>query len=346
MKRTFMMCLFLVCTLAVLTAQTISNVRSELDPAGYYRITFDLSGKASEQYQIKFIPFSGSREVTDPKYASGSGIHKTVTPGKDLQVFWNPLLEGLSTANWQFRLSTVVISKNMVIVEGGSFSMGSDSGESDEKPVHRVTVSSFIIGKYEVTQKEWKEVMGNNPSQFMGDDLPVERVTWYDVVDYCNKRSLKEGLTPCYSGSGNSIVCNWNANGYRLPTEAEWEYAARGGKQSKGYTYSGSNDIGSVAWYNGNSSNATHAVGTKAANELGLYDMSGNVWEWCWDWYASYPSGLQNNPAGASYGSSRVLRGGGWNGNDCSCRVSNRDGSGPDYYIIYDSGVRVSRGFQ
>ena len=129
---------------------------------------------------------------------------------------------------------------------------------------------------------------------------PVICVSWYDAVDYCNWLSRKDGLLPAYSRGGNSIQCNFSANGYRLPTEAEWEYAATGGSSSRGYTYSGSNTIGNVAWYSGNSGLKPHPVGGKQANELGLYDMSGNVWEWCWDWYGDYPSRSQTDPTGVS----------------------------------------------
>jgi len=214
---------------------------------------------------------------------------------------------------------------NMVFVQGGTFQMGSNE-EADEKPIHTVTVNDFYIGKYEVTQKEWKEVMGKNPSNWKGDELPVERVSWYDAVEFCNKKSEKEGLQKCYSGSGKNITCNFNANGYRLPTEAEWEYAARGGNKSRDYTYSGSNSIGDVAWCSSNSGSKTHPVGKKQSNELGIYDMSGNVWEWCNDWYDSnyYSSSPRNNPPGASVGFRRVFRGGGWRGSAGDGRVADR----------------------
>ena len=205
--------------------------------------------------------------------------------------------------------------QNMVYVEGGTFCMGSENGKYDnEKPVHEVTVSSFYMGKYEVTQAEYQAVMGSNPSDFKGNNRPVENVSWYDAVEYCNRLSKKEGLTPCYSGSGKNITCNWNANGYRLPTEAEWEYAARGGINKDDYKYSGSNDINEVAWYEGNSGGKPHDVGTKKANSLGIYDMRGNVNEWCWDWYDGgyYSKSPRINPTGASAGSFRVRRGGCW----------------------------------
>jgi len=218
-----------------------------------------------------------------------------------------------------------------IFVKGGTFRMGSTNGNYDEKPVHSVTVSDFCISQYEVTQKEWQEIMGTNPSKFKGDNLPVENVSWYDAVAYCNALSTAEGLTPCYSGSGTNIACDWNANGYRLPTEAEWEFAARGGSTGSPTTYAGSNNIDEVAWYDGNSGSKTHDVGTKKPNELGIYDMSGNVREWCWDWYGDYSSGSQSNPRGASSGSYRVLRGGSWDYCADYCRVANRYYGCPDY---------------
>lgn len=202
----------------------------------------------------------------------------------------------------------------MMYVKGGTFTMGATSeqgsdADSDEKPTHRVTLSNFYIGKYEVTQALWKAVMGNNPSNWKGDNLPVETVSWYDCQTFIRKLNALTGKN------------------FRLPTEAEWEFAARGGNNSRGYKYAGSNNIGDVAWYDGNSGSKTHtvgAVGTKSPNELGIYDMSGNVWEWCQNWFGSYSSASQTNPAGASSGSDRVLRGGSWDSYAGYCRSSNR----------------------
>ena len=200
---------------------------------------------------------------------------------------------------------------NMVRVDGGTFMMGATSEQRsdayyNEKPAHQVTLSSFSIGKYEVTQEEWEAVMGNNPSKFKGSKLPVEQVSWDDCQTFIRKLNQMTGKH------------------FRLPTEAEWEYAARGGSKSRGYKYAGGNDLGSVAWYEGNSGSKTHDVGQKQPNELGLYDMSGNVWEWCQDLYGSYSSSSQTNPRGASSGSRRVDRGGSWYSSAGGCRVSYR----------------------
>ncbi len=237
----------------------------------------------------------------------------------------------------------------MVFVEGSTFQMGSTDGDSSEKPVHNVTLSSYYVAKTEVTQAQWATVMGNNPSYDKGDNHPVGNVSWYDAIVFCNRLSIKDKRTPVYSVNGKTdpetwnykpcqgdalngtIVMNIKASGYRLPTEAEWEYAAGGGKKSNGYKYSGSNDLDSVAWYYSNSSN-THDVATKTPNELGLYDMSGNVWEWCWDWYDYdyYSKSPSSNPTGAWFGSYRVHRGGGCNYSDVNYfRITNRSLSKP-----------------
>ena len=200
------------------------------------------------------------------------------------------------------------LNHEMVFVEGGTFQMGSSSGESDEKPVHSVTLSAFNIGKYEVTQAQWKAVMGNNPSSFSGcENCPVENVSWYDVQDFIRKLNAQTGKN------------------YRLPTEAEWEYAAKGGEKSRGYTFSGSNDLGSVAWHYINSGSKTHAVGGKQASELGIYDMTGNVGEWCSDWHGTYNSYSETNSTGALTGNFRLLRGGSWSDLANFCRSASRN---------------------
>ena len=206
----------------------------------------------------------------------------------------------------------------MVEVEGGTFTMGATSEQGsdaweNEKPAHQVTLNTFSIGKYEVTQDLWQEIMGSNPSNFKGDNLPVENVSWDDCQEFLRKLNARKGEFGFTDGRT-----------FRLPTEAEWEYAARGGKLSKGFRYSGSNNLGDVAWYWDNSGGKTHPVGTKQPNELGIYDMSGNVDEWCQDWYGGYSSGAQTNPQGPASGSDRVRRGGSWNSFAQDSRVAYR----------------------
>ncbi len=231
------------------------------------------------------------------------------------------------------------VPEGFVLVEAGTFRMGSELSSQeiaskyggvalwydDEEPVHRVMISKdFYMSKYEVTQRQWREVMGADPSHFKGNSLPVEQVSWYDAVDYCNRLSRKEGLIPAYRISGKNVTWDPSANGYRLPTEAEWEYAARGGNRSRGYTYAGSDSAGDVGWYEDNSGSKTHPVGRKRPNELGLYDISGNVWEWCWDWYGDYSPSSQTDPRGPSSGFYRVGRGGSWSFGPWTLRAANR----------------------
>ena len=228
----------------------------------------------------------------------------------------------------------------MVVVEGGTFTMGctpeqgNDCHHKDEYPAHQVRISSFEIGKTEVTQRQWQAVMGNNPSRFKGDNLPVERVCWggpdcekgYSVEEFIRRLNEKTGRN------------------YRLPAEAEWEYAARGGNKSKGYKYSGSDTVGEVAWYSANRDGSTHDVCTKTPNELGLCDMSGNVSEWVQDWDGDYANESQTNPVGQPSGSGRVLRGGGWNASAWLTRVSFRD-SGLPWPRRESSGFRLAHSF-
>jgi formylglycine-generating enzyme len=262
---------------------------------------------------------------------------------------------------------------NLVLIKGGAFK-DTKSNYFDKG----VAVSDFSIGRYDVTQKEWTEVMGSNPSKTAGDNLPVEMVNWYDAIEYCNQRSAKEGLKPYYRIDKTTqdpqnqpdpkfgvlddirwtVATNPGANGYRLPTEAEWEYAAGGGQLSQSYLYSGSDDVDQVAWYWRNSGdqpltgfwtwpaieqnhNQAKPVGSRKPNELGLYDMSGNVREWCWDWYGDLQTGVRD-PQGSQSGYARVWKGGGWMGAEFCTETAYRghlaaNGKGPD------QGFRVAR---
>ena len=231
------------------------------------------------------------------------------------------------------------ILSDMVLVEGGTFQMGSNEYDS-EKPIHSVTLSDYYIGKYPVTQKLWFKVMGNNPSYFKGDDLPVEKVSWFDCISFCNALSRRDGWEECYRIEGKSVTLLSGKRGYRLSTEAEWEFAAQGGKKTNGFKYSGSYVLDEVAWYEGNSSRKTHSVGQKNINKMGLFDMSGNVWEWCWDGYGSYSHCSQTNPLGLDSSSWRVKRGGSWNYSAFNCRVVNRSFNIPSESMT-DLGFRL-----
>jgi sulfatase modifying factor 1 len=244
--------------------------------------------------KVSAINFTTASETINIK--QGETLKKTINLAK--------LTSDYKTIN--ARTTNIKGDIEMVFVKGGTFQMGSNDGRYNEKPIHSVTLGDFYIGKYEVTQKQWTEIMGSNPSRFKGDDLPVELISWKDVQEFIKKLNQKTGMN------------------YRLPTEAEWEYAARGGNQSKGYTYSGSNTIDETTWYSVNSGRKTHPIGTKKANELGIYDMSGNIYEWCSDWFAYYKNSPQNNPQGASSGDARVNRGGSWYYGARYCRVTYR----------------------
>ncbi len=221
---------------------------------------------------------------------------------------WVGLVALVGIAAGAYYFSTAAKKPKMIFVKGGTFQMGSNNGDSDEKPIHQVNISDFYIGKYEITQKEWEDVMGFNPSKFKGSNRPVETISWNDVQEFVKKLNIKTGKK------------------YRLPTEAEWEYAARGGNKSKGYKYSGSNTVGHVGWYWDNSGKETHNVGAKKPNELGIYDMSGNVWAGGQDKKAddAEPNPRLKNPKYDNSGSHRERRGGSWRNNPASLRCAFR----------------------
>jgi len=316
-------------------AQIVRNVNFTVHGTEIH-ITYDLLDTGDEAQANICLYYSLNKgidwEGPISKNLSGD-VGNDIAYGNAKKIIWKPLLslpwffsdyvmfKVAAVSGGDFTENIDGVNIEMIAVKGGTFKMGCTSEQSDcdddEKPIHSVTVDDFYIGKYEVTQAQWKAIMGSNPSHFddCGSNCPVENVSWKDVQEFIEKLNQKTGKN------------------YRLPTEAGWEYAARGGGKSKGYKYAGSNSIGSIAWYDGNSGNKTHPVGQKQANELGIYDMSGNVWEWCSDWYDSdyYSSSPRNNPAGPSSGSYRVLRGGGWWSDGARyCRVAYRSDGSPD----------------
>ena len=324
--KTFIVTLLLLPPLFSFT-QKVTNVHFE-QVGKQIHIYYNLSGE--DTYNVKV--YCKTDKITDwgnPLQQVIGAVGKNQKQGANKEIYWDVLAEREKlTGNIRFKIEvSPSVNIKMVFVKGGTFIMGCTSEQngcnSDEKPAHRVTVDDFYIGKYEITQKQWRDIMGNNPSYFSGcDDCPVENVCWNDVQEFLKKLNEKTGQH------------------YRLPTEAEWEYAARGGNKSKGYQYAGSNHINNVAWYTKNSyykgksshNYGTHKVGTKKANELGIYDMSGNVWEWCNDWYDDnyYHHSLQNNPQGPKSGTRLVLRSGSWNGFADGCRVAYRLKLNPD----------------
>ncbi len=328
-------------------APVVSNVSASQRTDGsklvdiYYDL-YDANGELCD-ISVKLSADGGASFDIIPSPANLSGDFGDDLPGgTNKHIVWNAGAESYDLdGSYLYRVyaddgSSTPMPENFVLVQGGTFNNGTSN----------VTISSFYIDKYELTQAGYQAVMGSNPASGYGVDsnYPVYYVSWFNAIEYCNRRSMQEGLTPCYSYSTygtnpdswpsgwysdynnhTNVSCNWTANGYRLPTEMEWQFAARGGNQTHNYTYSGSNDINAVAWYYSDSGSTTHTVGTKAANELGTFDMSGNVWEWVWDIYGTYPSGAQTDPHGATSGSGRVRRGGSWGNLAYDCPVSIRN---------------------
>lgn len=236
---------------------------------------------------------------------------------------------------------------NMVSIPAGQFTMGSAEGAIDAKPPHQVKVDGFLMDEHEITQEVYEKVIGSNPSRRKNPRNPVEQVTWTAAVKFCNARSIREGLKPCYDT--NSWACDFSASGYRLPTEAEWEYAYRAGTSTPFYFSGSPEDLKTCAWFEGNSQAKPHPVGQRRPNAWGLYDMSGNVWEWCNDFYGVkyYRESPNENPRGPQQGEKRVLRGGAWStsADSCTAFVRNCDEGGlTDVCLTMDSnGFRCVR---
>ncbi len=254
-----------------------------------------------------------------------------------------------------FAFKNSLILNDLIKVQGGTFKMGSKDSDqladTDEQKEHNVNLNTFEISKFEVTVWEWKQFIKANkmkmpekPNWGWQDNYPINGITWNEAIAYCNWLSKKEKLQTVYTKKGPNFVCNFKANGYRLPTEAEWEFASKGGANSKGFKYSGGDNLDNVAWHKGNSKGTPHTVGTKLPNELGIYDMSGNVWEWCWDWYNKDFYKLENgdNPKGPEMGERRSVRGGSWDSQANYVRPANRISTEPNKtHEFY--GLRVAR---
>jgi formylglycine-generating enzyme required for sulfatase activity len=352
-------------------------------------ITYDVTADTPTVFVSLEISSDGGTTFSVPATTVSGAIGAGVAVGTGKIITWNAGVDwsGQYSARMRYKVTATDPPVGFSLIPAGSFQMGDQSsplvGNSSELPVHSVYVSAFYLGKYEVTKELWDEVRawglnngytdlaaGNGTNASKGANHPVHSITWYDMVKWCNARSQKEGLAPCYTVTGatyktgnSNPVCNWSATGYRLPTEAEWEKAARGGVVAKMFSWGTDTITHSQANYYSSSSYAydmsptggyhpTYAVGGKpysspvgsfAPNGYGLHDMAGNMWERCWDWYGSYAAGSQTNPRGPASGSYRVLRGGRWSGSAglarCAARGNDSPAGAPS-----DSGFRLARG--
>ncbi|MDP8231885.1 MAG: formylglycine-generating enzyme family protein [Candidatus Zophobacter franzmannii] len=291
----------------------IENIRFENDN-GRVIITYDLISEEPVNIIVKAVR---GDDFIVPGAIAGNIID--VQPGLDKQIWWEPYLEQLNPEDWTIELS--VWSGDYVFVQGSDINFEDNS---------TVSIKAFYVGTYEVTQKDWCEVMDSNPAKFENPENPVENVRWDQVIEFCNIKSKNEGLTPCYEVFPDSVKCYFNADGYRLPYEVEWEYCASGGVLSNLYSYSGSKDVDEVAWYDEMSDHAPSIPGQLSPNELGIYDMSGNVEEWCWDNYLKDRSKPVYDVRKSRVMAEKVIKGGSWFANYKKCKIEARSGESPD----------------
>ena len=402
MKRFIGILAALAATVSLLSLAACSNsaggstITTPSAPTATYTVTFDTDGGSAVKSQTVTAGQKAARPAAEPTKSGDKtsyvflGWYKS---DMSAPFDFDSAINETTTIKAKWLEGFVTVSGSTVV--GGDKFKDANSKAGVFVAGRSVAISTFWICDHEVTQAEYKAVMGTNPSNYDGSsgkeaaagetqvNRPVEKVSWYDALVYCNKKSIAEGLSPCYTISGktdpaewgtvpttsddtwNAATCDFTKNGYRLPTEAEWEYAARGGRAgceaASPTDWAGTDseaELGKYAWYDSNSNSKTHEVktekqaGVNSANSLGLYDMSGNVWEWCWDWKnedvtindnAYKVSGVVTNPAGASSGSSRVYRGGGWNVDAYYCSVARRNGNSPDVRISSSLGFRVVR---
>ncbi|MDE7101501.1 MAG: SUMF1/EgtB/PvdO family nonheme iron enzyme [Bacteroidales bacterium] len=292
------------------TGNPISGVTIELQPTGKQVKTDQYGNYTIGNLKVGTYTLKAQREG----YIDYMQEEIQVVANQTLRL--NIKMNDEKKAESDYTVTILGLNMEMVYVEGGEFKMGAteeqgNDARANESPVLTVKLDSYHIGKYEVTQTQWKAVMGTEPSHFKGGDFPVENVSWFEAQEFCKKLSEATGRK------------------YVLPTEAQWEYAARGGNKSQHFKYAGSNNINDVAWYKDYSDSQTHSVGVKNANELGIYDMSGNVAEWCSVWLGRYDANDIDNPQGPTSGTARVARGGGWSDVARYCRVSDRYSSTP-----------------
>jgi len=345
MKVRYLFTLFILIT-TNLFGQQITNVQ-DIQQDDDIRITYDLyGGNNIEQFTVSlYVSLDGRSSWRGPLAAVSGDVGPGIRPGRDKTIIWRVLEEfdELQGNSIYFKVTATYtpmrfdFEPEMVSVKGGTFRMGSNDGDSDEKPIHSVTLSDYSIGKYEVTNAQFCAFLNEKGNQQEGG------VEWINLEgSYKNEkcrisssgngfkvqRGYEEHPVIYVSWYGARAFCNWlkekTGKNYQLPREAQWEFAARGGNKSRGYKYAGSDNLGTVGWYSDNSGGGTQEVGQKRPNELGIYDMSGNVWEWCQDWYGDYSSRAQRNPIGASSGSYRVYRGGSWVNDAGFCRVADR----------------------